>query len=121
MVVGIFRWWQMDDDDMAAYKEWIKTPLAEKIDAVVDASYYKYDFVLVYNYEEKHYRRVIDSVDIRFNEIPLFKSTPNEPPETESEVLTLINDAIEQIKIAIDDEDASDLIDARLERAKMGR
>ncbi len=121
MVVDIMRFWQMDDEDLKHYNEWIKTPLAEKIDAVIDANGYKYDFFLVYNWEDKHYRRVVDFVDIRYNELKLYKQTPHCLLETESDVLSLINDAIEQVKIAIDHKDAPDLIDARLERAKKGQ
>lgn len=100
MVTDIMRRYNMGEDDIKAYKDWLATPLAEKIDAVVDASSYKYNFRLVYNWEDKCYRRVEDSIDIRANEIPLFRSTPNEPLETESEVLDAINDVMEWIKWA---------------------
>lgn len=98
MVTDIMRRYNMDDDDIKAYKDWLATPLAEKIDAVVDASFYNYNFRLVYNWEDKCYRRVGDSIDIRANEIPLFRSTPNEPLTTEGEVLALIDDTMEWVK-----------------------
>lgn len=98
MVTEIIWHYNLDDDDVKAYRFWLKTPLAEKIDAVVDASAYAYDFILVYNAEEECYRRVEDEIDIRCDEVPLYKSTPYGPLETETEVLALIDDTIEQVK-----------------------
>lgn len=101
MFPDIISHYRLDDDDIKNYKVWLKTPLAEKIDAVVDANSYKYNFILVYNAEKKFYRRVGDSIDIRWGEIPLYISTPCEPLKTELEVLNLIDNTMEIVKIEI--------------------
>ena len=97
MVTEVIWHYNLDDDDVKAYRCWLNTPLAAKIDAVVDANYYRYNFILVYS-AEKGYRRVEDEIDIRCDEVPLYKSTPYSPLETEADVLALIDDTIDQVK-----------------------
>lgn len=96
MVADIMRRYDLTDDDKRLYTDWLKTPLAEKIDAVVDANTYKYEFWLVYSVNG--YRRVGDLIDIRSYEIPLYRSSRLDLLENELEVLALIDNTMEQVK-----------------------
>lgn len=106
MVPFVMRHYKADRDDVKAYEDWLKTPLAEKIDAVVDANSYHYEFALVYNYEERHYRRVIDSCDVRPNEITIFFNKNDGRLETEADVLYLIDETMERVKDMLREKEA---------------
>lgn len=85
--------------EIGAYRDWLATPLAEKIDAVVNANTYNdYDFAVVYNYEGHHYRRVIDCLDVRANEILVFFHPIGARLETEAEVLDVVDKTMEVVK-----------------------